>query len=95
MSFSSLEAKRLVVVIIYFLLDLVPHHSEGKVATKGVFSNKTKISLNGNEELSDDLHLPSCHWEGLKKPKITPLKVVIPVIISCSILCCSQELSKI
>ncbi|KAK9233128.1 hypothetical protein WN943_023377 [Citrus x changshan-huyou] len=70
-------------------LNLSYNHFEGEVPTKGVFSNKAKISLQGNAKLCggiDELHLPSCPSKGSRKPKITLLKVLIPVVVSCFIL---------
>ncbi|KAK9230233.1 hypothetical protein WN944_023200 [Citrus x changshan-huyou] len=70
-------------------LDLSYNHFEGEVPKKGVFSNKTKISLQGNVKLCggiDELHLPSCPSKGSIKPKITLLRVLIPVVVSCLIL---------
>ncbi|KAH9717286.1 putative receptor-like protein kinase [Citrus sinensis] len=71
-------------------LDLSYNHFEGQVPAKGVFHNKTSISLVGNENLCgglDELHLPSCPLKGSRKSKVTFLvKVIIPVIMSCLIL---------
>ncbi|KAH9717516.1 putative receptor-like protein kinase [Citrus sinensis] len=70
-------------------LNLSYNHLEGEVPTKGVFSNKTKISLQGNVKLCggiDELHLPSCPSRGSRKRKITLLKVLIPVAVSCLVL---------
>ncbi|GAY66122.1 hypothetical protein CUMW_246240 [Citrus unshiu] len=70
-------------------LSLSYNHFEGEVPTKGVFSNKTKISLQGNMKLCggiDELHLPSCPSKGSRKPKIILLKVLIPVAVSSLIL---------
>ncbi|KAK9233130.1 hypothetical protein WN943_023379 [Citrus x changshan-huyou] len=70
-------------------LSLSYNHFEGEVPTKGVFSNKTKISLQGNMKLCggiDELHLPSCPSKGSRKPKIILLKVLIPVVVSSLIL---------
>ncbi|KAJ4725608.1 putative Receptor-kinase [Melia azedarach] len=70
-------------------LNLSYNHFEGEVPTKGVFSNTTGISLSGNEKLCGgikELHLPSCRSRGSRKPKITLLKVLIPVTVSCLIL---------
>ncbi|XP_024950438.1 putative receptor-like protein kinase At3g47110 [Citrus sinensis] len=62
---------------------------EGEVPTKGVFSSKTKLSLQGNVKLcggTDELHLPTCPSKGSRKPKITLLKVLIPVAVLCMVL---------
>ncbi|KAH9668949.1 putative receptor-like protein kinase [Citrus sinensis] len=70
-------------------LNLSYNHLEGEVPTKGVFRNKTKISLQGNVKLCggiDELHLPSCPSRGSRKRKITLLKVLIPVAVSCLVL---------
>ncbi|KAH9717540.1 putative receptor-like protein kinase [Citrus sinensis] len=70
-------------------LNLSYNHLEGEVPTKGVFSNKSKIPLQGNVRLCggiDELHLPSCPSRGSRKLKITLLKVLIPVAVSCWIL---------
>ncbi|XP_024039422.1 putative receptor-like protein kinase At3g47110 [Citrus clementina] len=71
-------------------LDLSYNHFEGQVPAKGVFHNKTSISLVGNENLCgglDELHLPSCPLKGSRKSKVTFLvKVIFPVIMSCLIL---------
>ncbi|KDO38272.1 hypothetical protein CISIN_1g043388mg, partial [Citrus sinensis] len=70
-------------------LNLSYNHLEGEVPTKGVFSNKTKISLQVNVKLCggiDELHLLSCPSKGSRKPKLTLLKVLIPVVVSCLIL---------
>ncbi|KAH9717533.1 putative receptor-like protein kinase [Citrus sinensis] len=70
-------------------LNLSYNYFEGEVPVKGVFSNKTKISLHGNVKLCggiDELHLPSCPSKGSRKPKITLLKVLIPVVVSCLLL---------
>ncbi|ESR41079.1 hypothetical protein CICLE_v10027381mg [Citrus x clementina] len=64
-------------------LNLSYNHFEGEVPKKGVFSNETRISLTGNEQLCGglgELHLPACHSVGRRKETITLLKVVIPVI---------------
>lgn len=52
------------------LLNLSYNHFDGEVPTKGVFNNKTRISLAGNGKLcggSDGLHLPSCHSKDQEK----------------------------
>ncbi|KAL5817161.1 hypothetical protein ACOSQ3_025539 [Xanthoceras sorbifolium] len=72
-------------------LNLSHNHFEGEVPTKGVFSNKTGMSLTDNEKLcggSAELHLPTCHSKGSKKSKINLLKIVIPVTVSFFILSC-------
>ncbi|GAY33377.1 hypothetical protein CUMW_275020, partial [Citrus unshiu] len=64
-------------------LNLSYNHFEGEVPKKGVFSNETRISLIGNEQLCGgigELHLPACHSGGPRKETNTILKVVIPVI---------------
>ncbi|KAK9230370.1 hypothetical protein WN944_023337 [Citrus x changshan-huyou] len=64
-------------------LNLSYNHYEGEVPKKGVFSNETRISLTGNEQLCGgigELHLPACHSGGPRKETTTILKVVIPVI---------------
>ncbi|GAY63631.1 hypothetical protein CUMW_227190, partial [Citrus unshiu] len=64
-------------------LNLSYNHFEGEVPKKGVFSNETRISLTGNEQLCGgigELHLPARHSRGPRKETTTILKVVIPVI---------------
>ncbi|KAK9187363.1 hypothetical protein WN944_018757 [Citrus x changshan-huyou] len=66
-------------------LNLSYNHFEGEVPTKGVFNNKTRLSIAGNGKLCgglDELHLPSCQSKG---SSTTLLKVVIPVTVSCLI----------
>ncbi|KAL5732972.1 hypothetical protein ACOSQ2_032664 [Xanthoceras sorbifolium] len=70
-------------------LNLSYNHIEGEVPTKGVFSNKTRISIAGNKRLCGglvEMHLPSCPSKKLKKSKTPLLRVVILVIVSCLIL---------
>ncbi|KDO47976.1 hypothetical protein CISIN_1g001738mg [Citrus sinensis] len=70
-------------------LNISSNHFEGKVPTKGVFSNKTRISLSGNGKLCGglyELQLPSCGSKGSRKSTVALFKVVIPVTISCLIL---------
>ncbi|KAH9717790.1 putative receptor-like protein kinase [Citrus sinensis] len=70
-------------------LNLSYNDFEGQVPTKGVFSNKTRISLIENGKLCgglDELHLPACHNTRPRKAKITILKVLIPVIVLLTIL---------
>ncbi|KAK2636943.1 hypothetical protein Ddye_031735 [Dipteronia dyeriana] len=67
-------------------LNLSFNHLEGEVPTKGIFSNKSGIYLEGNKRLCGglaEMHLPSCPS---KKSNKVHLKVVIPVIVSCAIL---------
>lgn len=69
------------------LLNLSYNHFDGEVPTKGIFNNKTRISLAGNGKLCggfDGLHLPSCHSK--RSRKVTRLILVIPVIISCLVI---------
>ncbi|KAK9225084.1 hypothetical protein WN943_010125 [Citrus x changshan-huyou] len=66
-------------------LNLSYNHFEGEVPTKGVFSNKTRISLSGNGKLCgglDELNLPPCPSRELKKRTDFLLKVVVPVTVS-------------
>ncbi|KAI9157267.1 hypothetical protein LWI28_019510 [Acer negundo] len=70
-------------------LNLSYNDFEGKVPTKGVFSNRTGFSLEGNDRLCGglvEMHLPSCPTRSLKQSKNVRLKVVIPLIVSCVIL---------
>ncbi|KAK0572173.1 hypothetical protein LWI29_027267 [Acer saccharum] len=70
-------------------LNLSYNEFEGDVPTKGVFMNKTNISLVGNKGLCGgiaELHLPLCHSKGSKKSEIRLLRVVIPVIAAVLIL---------
>ncbi|KAK2641350.1 hypothetical protein Ddye_023113 [Dipteronia dyeriana] len=70
-------------------LNLSYNHFDGEVPTKGVFQNKTEVSLTGNKKLCGglaEMHLPSCPSKGSKKLKIMLLKVVIPVTVSSLIL---------
>lgn len=72
---------------ILVLLNLSYNHFDGEVPTKGIFNNKTRISLAGNGKLCggfDGLHLPSCHSK--RSRKVTRLILVIPVIISCLVI---------
>ncbi|GAY67478.1 hypothetical protein CUMW_256800 [Citrus unshiu] len=70
-------------------LNLSYNHFKGEVSTKGAFSNKYKILLQGNEKLCggiDELHLPSYPSKASRKPKIILLKVFIPILVSCLLL---------
>lgn len=64
-------------------LNLSYNHFEGKVPTKGVFKNKTGISLVENGELcggSDEMQLPACVSSGSRRPNFKILIIVIPIV---------------
>ncbi|GLT35864.1 hypothetical protein SLA2020_102800 [Shorea laevis] len=68
-------------------LNLSFNNFEGEVPIEGIFRNASIISVNGNQRLCggiEQLGLPPC--QGLKKKgKFQHLKVVIPIIASCSL----------
>ncbi|ESR41215.1 putative receptor-like protein kinase [Citrus sinensis] len=58
------QLPRLLVNLSFLVLLNLYNHFDGEVPTKGVFNNKTRISLAGNGKLCggfDGLHSPSCH----------------------------------
>ncbi|GKV31247.1 hypothetical protein SLEP1_g39958 [Rubroshorea leprosula] len=68
-------------------LNLSFNNFEGEVPTEGIFRNASIISINGNQRLCggiQQLRLPPC--QGMKKKgKFQHLKVVISIIVSCSL----------
>ncbi|KAF5727335.1 LRR receptor-like serine/threonine-protein kinase [Tripterygium wilfordii] len=71
-------------------LNLSSNHLEGEVPLGGVFSNVSAVSVAGNSRLCGgirSLSLPECEAQGRNKhQRSLVLKIVIPVIASCSIL---------
>ncbi|GKV51592.1 hypothetical protein SLEP1_g58229 [Rubroshorea leprosula] len=70
-------------------LNLSFNHFEGEVPIGGIFRNASIISVHGNQRLCggiQQLGLPLCEIQGMKKKgKFQHLKVVIPIIVSCSL----------
>ncbi|GKV51596.1 hypothetical protein SLEP1_g58232 [Rubroshorea leprosula] len=68
-------------------LNLSFNNFQGEVPTEGIFRNTSIISVNGNQRLCggiQQLGLPPC--QGVKKKgKFQHLKVVISIIVSCSL----------
>lgn len=87
-NFSGRIPKYLESLNLLVRLNLSFNNFDGDVPTKGIFNNRTGISLTGNRKLCGgptEMHLPPCPARNLKKSKISFLKVIIPVIASCSI----------
>ncbi|KAH9771588.1 putative LRR receptor-like serine/threonine-protein kinase [Citrus sinensis] len=64
-------------------LNLSFNHFEGEVPVKGVFSNSSAISLNGNDNLCggiSELHLSTCSIKESKQSRSRSLKLMIPVV---------------
>ncbi|KAH9771601.1 putative receptor-like protein kinase [Citrus sinensis] len=85
-------------------LNLSFNHFEGEVPIKGVFSNSSAISLDGNDNLCggiSDLHLSTCSIKESKQSRRS-LKLIIPVVtvillvtgMSCFIITSWQSKSK-
>ncbi|GAY69401.1 hypothetical protein CUMW_271680, partial [Citrus unshiu] len=65
-------------------LNLSFNHFEGEVPIKGVFSNSSAISLDGNDNLCggiSELHLSTCSIKESKQSRSRSLKLIIPVVI--------------
>ena len=64
-------------------LNLSFNHFEGEVPIKGVFSNSSAISLDGNDNLCggiSELHLSTCSIKESKQSRSRSLKLIIPVV---------------
>ncbi|KAH9707158.1 putative LRR receptor-like serine/threonine-protein kinase [Citrus sinensis] len=64
-------------------LNLSFNHFEGEVPVKGVFSNSSAISLDGNDNLCggiSELHLSTCSIKESKQSRSRSLKLMIPVV---------------
>ncbi|KAK9191318.1 hypothetical protein WN943_019930 [Citrus x changshan-huyou] len=86
-------------------LNLSFNHFEGEVPIKGVFSNSSAISLDGNDNLCggiSDLHLSTCSIKESKQSRARSLKLIIPVVtvillvtgMSCLIITSRRSKSK-
>ncbi|KAH9771558.1 putative LRR receptor-like serine/threonine-protein kinase [Citrus sinensis] len=64
-------------------LNLSFNHFEGEVPIKGVFSNSSAISLDGNDNLCggiSELHLSTCSIKESKQSRSRSLKLIIPIV---------------
>ncbi|KAH9771535.1 putative LRR receptor-like serine/threonine-protein kinase [Citrus sinensis] len=64
-------------------LNLSFNHFEGEVPIKGVFSNSSAISLDGNDNLCggiSELHLSTCSIKESKQSHSRSLKLIIPIV---------------
>ncbi|KAH9707064.1 putative LRR receptor-like serine/threonine-protein kinase [Citrus sinensis] len=86
-------------------LNLSFNHFEGEVPIKGVFSNSSAISLDGNDNLCggiSELHLCTCSTKESKQSRSRSLKLIIPVVtvillvtgMSCLIITSRRSKSK-
>ncbi|KAH9707101.1 putative LRR receptor-like serine/threonine-protein kinase [Citrus sinensis] len=86
-------------------LNLSFNHFEGEVPIKGVFSNSSAISLDGNDNLCggiSELHLSTCSIKESKQSRSRSLKLIIPVVtgillvtgMSCLIITSWRDKSK-
>ncbi|GAY45935.1 hypothetical protein CUMW_093140 [Citrus unshiu] len=86
-------------------LNLSSNHFEGEVPVKGVFSNSSAISLDGNDNLCggiSELHLSTCSIKESKQSRSRSLKLIIPVVtvillvtgMSCLIITSRRSKSK-
>ncbi|KAK9191314.1 hypothetical protein WN943_019926 [Citrus x changshan-huyou] len=86
-------------------LNLSFNHFEGEVPIKGVFSNSSAISLDGNDNLCggiSELHLTTCSVKESKQSRSRSLKLIIPVVtgillvtgMSCLIITSRRSKSK-
>ncbi|ESR50783.1 hypothetical protein CICLE_v10030604mg [Citrus x clementina] len=86
-------------------LNLSSNHFEGEVPIKGVYSNSSAISLDGNDNLCggiSELHLSTCSIKESKQSRARSLKLIIPVVtvillvtgMSCLIITSRRSKSK-
>ncbi|XP_061951850.1 putative receptor-like protein kinase At3g47110 [Populus nigra] len=76
------------VTIPFISLNLSSNNFEGEVPRKGVFTNKSAVSVVGNDKLCGgilELHLPECPNKEPKKTKMSHLQYLLAITIPCAL----------